>query len=61
MLTEVSAIVQYLAGQVPGKRLLPEVGSMERYHAVEWLSFVSAELLKSLGMLFVPAGTAVRA
>ena len=31
MLTEVSAIVQYLADRVPEKRLIPAAGTMERY------------------------------
>jgi glutathione S-transferase len=54
VLTEGPAIVQYLADQVPEKKLVPAAGSMERYRAVEWLSFISTELHKSFGPLFKP-------
>ncbi|MDB5765077.1 MAG: Glutathione S-transferase [Herminiimonas sp.] len=52
VLTEGPAIVQYLADQVPAKKLAPAAGSMERYRLMEWLNFISTELHKSFGSLF---------
>jgi glutathione S-transferase len=54
VLTEGPAIVQYVADQVPEKKLAPAAGSMERYRTVEWLNFISAELHKNFGPLFRP-------
>lgn len=54
VLTEGPAIVQYLADQVPEKRLAPPAGTMERYRLMEWLSFISTELHKGFGALFNP-------
>jgi glutathione S-transferase len=53
-LTEGPAIVQYLADQVPEKRLAPPNGSLERYRLQEWLNFVSTELHKNFSPLFQP-------
>jgi glutathione S-transferase len=55
LLIEGSAIVQYIADQVPDKKLAPIAGSIERYRLQEWLSFISTELHKGLGVLFNPA------
>jgi len=55
LLIEGSAIVQYIADQVPDKKLAPITGSIERYRLQEWLSFISTELHKGLGVLFNPA------
>ncbi len=52
VLTEGAVILQYLADHAPAKMLLPKFGSMERYHAMEWLNFVSTELHKGLGAFF---------
>jgi glutathione S-transferase len=54
-LTEGPAIVQWIADQVPHKRLAPPAGTMERYRLMEWLNFVTAELHKSFSILFNPA------
>ena len=54
LLTENPAIVQYLADQRPEKNLLPRVGAMDRYRALEWLGFIATELHKSYGALFNP-------
>ena len=54
LLTEVSAIVQYLADRAPEKRLIPAAGTMERYHVLEWLSYISSELHKAFNPLFNP-------
>src|ERR1700681_1465161 len=52
ILTEVPAIVQYLADQKPASRLAPSAGTMERYRLQEWLSFLGTELHKSFSPLF---------
>lgn len=54
VLTEGVAIVQYLADLKPDRHLLAPVGSLTRYHTVEWLSYISSELHKSFGLLFRP-------
>lgn len=54
VLTEVAALVQYLADCVPEKQLAPAAGSMERYRLQEWLNFISTELHKNFGVLFNP-------
>ncbi len=62
-LSEGPAIVQYIADQVPDKKLAPAAGTMERYRLMEWLNFISTELHKSFSPLFNPdmvdAGKAV--
>jgi glutathione S-transferase len=54
ILTEVSAVIQYLADQAPKSGLLPEMGSAERYRVLEWIGFISTELHKGFGPLFKP-------
>ncbi len=53
-LTEGPAIVQYVADRVPQKKLAPENGSFQRYRLQEWLNFITSELHKGFGPLFVP-------
>lgn len=48
LLTEVAAVLQYLADQRPELGLAPPAGSPERYRVVEWLSYVATELHKKL-------------
>ena len=55
VLLEGPAIVQYIADQVPKKKLAPTNGSMDRYRLQQWLNFISTELHKGLGALFNPA------
>jgi len=55
ILTEGPAIVQWIADQKPDSGLLPKNGTMARYHAQEWLNFITAELHKAIGALFNPA------
>jgi glutathione S-transferase len=50
--TEGAVILQWIADQVPDKKLLPKFGTKERYRAMEWLNFISTELHKGLGSLF---------
>jgi glutathione S-transferase len=45
-LTEIAAILQYLADQNPRSKLAPEWENLERYRLQEWLSFVGTELHK---------------
>lgn len=54
VLTEGPAIVQYIADMVPAMRLVPPLGSKERYHLQEWLNFITSELHKNFGPLFRP-------
>jgi glutathione S-transferase len=44
--------VQYLADQVPEKKLAPAHGTLERYRLQEWLTFISSELHKTFSPLF---------
>ncbi|KAA8730079.1 glutathione S-transferase [Ewingella americana] len=54
LLTEGVAIVQYLADQKPDRNLLPEFGTLARYHALEWLNYIATELHKGFSPLFNP-------
>ncbi len=54
ILTEGTAIVQYIADKAPNAKLAPPNGSMERYRAQEWLNFIATELHKGFGPLFNP-------
>lgn len=54
VLTEGPAIVQYVADQVPDKKLAPAAGTMERYRLVEWLNFISTEIHKTFSGFFKP-------
>ena len=53
-LTEVGAILQYLADSNPGANLLPAVGGLQRYRVVEFISYISGELHKNFAPLFNP-------
>ncbi|WP_010598972.1 glutathione transferase GstA [Rickettsiella massiliensis] len=52
LLTEGVAIVQYLADQLPSSGLFPPIGSLLRYHTIEWLNYISTELHKGFSPLF---------
>jgi glutathione S-transferase len=52
VLTEGSAVMQYLADQNPGSGLAPRFGEFERYQFIEGLHYLSTELHKTLGALF---------
>ena len=54
-LSEGPAIVQYIADQVPDKKLAPPAGTMARYRLMEWLNFTTSELHKGFSPLFNPA------
>ena len=53
-LREGPAIVQYVADQVPDKKLAPANGTMARYRLQEWLTFIGTELHKGHSPLFAP-------
>jgi len=46
------AIHTYVSDLAPQKNLLPTAGSFERAEAMNWLSFVAADLHKGIGALF---------
>ena len=53
LLTEGAAIVQYIADQVPSKRLAPPNGTIERAKLQAWLNFFSSEMHKgAFGPIF---------
>lgn len=54
LLTEGAVIVQFLADKVPDRQLLAPLGSLTRYHTLEWLNFVATELHKGFTPLFKP-------
>ncbi|HUN50293.1 MAG TPA: glutathione transferase GstA [Candidatus Sulfotelmatobacter sp.] len=54
VLTEGSAIVQYIADKSPGAKLAPAAGSIERYRLQEWLNYVASEVHKGFSPLFNP-------
>lgn len=53
LLTEVVAIMLWVADQVPERHLAPSPGTMERYRVIEWLTFVGTELHRCIGGQFV--------
>ena len=55
VMTEVSALIQYLADQAPQAGLMPAFGTPERYKVLEWIGFVSTEIHKGFGPLWNPA------
>ena len=54
-LSEGTAIVQYIADQVPEKNLAPANGTVARAQLQGWLNFIATELHKGFGPLFSPA------
>jgi glutathione S-transferase len=53
VLTESSAVLQYIADQAPDSQLAPPAGTVERYRLIEWLNFITSELHKKhLWMVF---------
>ena len=54
-LREGPAIVQYIADQVPDKKLAPANGTMARYKLQEWLTFIGTEIHKGFSPMFNPA------
>ena len=54
VLTEGTAIVQYLADQKPESGLAPRAGTFARYRLVEMLNYIASEVHKGFGPLFNP-------
>lgn len=54
ILTENTAILQFLADKNEAFHLLPKVNNFARYRVLEWLSFISSDLHKTFGPLFKP-------
>ena len=54
VLTEGSAIVQYIADKKPGSKLAPSAGTTERYRLQEWLNYIASEIHKGFSPLFNP-------
>jgi glutathione S-transferase len=54
ILTEVSAILQYLGDLAPGSGMVPEAGTMERYRLLEWIGYIATEIHKSYSPLWYP-------
>jgi glutathione S-transferase len=54
-LTEGPAIVQYIADQVPEKKLAPPNGTVARARLQSWLNFIGTEIHKGFSPLFNPA------
>jgi glutathione S-transferase len=53
VLTEMAAVMQWIADRAPHKELAPAWGSPERYALIAWLHFVSTEIHKKhLWMVF---------
>lgn len=51
-LSEGAVIVQYIADQTPARNLIAEKGTLQRYHQLEMLNYISTELHKSFAPLF---------
>ncbi len=54
LITEGVAIMQYVADNAPQSQLLPAVGTLSRYKALEWLNYIATELHKGFTPLFRP-------
>lgn len=54
ILTEAGVIIQYLADQKPELSLAPKAGTVERYHEMEWINFISTEIHKTFSPLWKP-------
>ena len=52
LLTEGAALLQYIGDLKPEAGLIPKPGTLERFRANEWLTFVSSEIHKSFSPLF---------
>ncbi len=54
ILTEAAVILQYVSDQKPDARLMPAIGTWERYQCQEWLNYISTELHKGFAPLWNP-------
>ena len=58
VLTEGTAIMQFIADQNPSSKFASTSCTMARSHLMEWLTYISAELHKTVGARWNPALTA---
>lgn len=52
ILTQSAAILQYIADLAPDAKLIPPLGTTERYQTIRWLTFISADVHKDFSVLF---------
>lgn len=52
LVTEMAAILQFIADQSPASNLALPPGTMARYRVIEWVHFIGNELHKNLGWFF---------
>lgn len=55
VLTEGTAVLQYLADRKPAAGLAPPNGTPARYRLQEWLGFINSEIHKNYSALFNPS------
>jgi glutathione S-transferase len=58
VLTEGTAVLQYVADQKPSAQLSGAPGSHAHYAVLEWLGYIGTELHKGFGPLFTPTSSA---
>lgn len=58
LLTETHAILTWLADRCPELALLPAVGDPARYHAHEWMNFLSSAVHPAIRAIFRPSAYA---
>jgi glutathione S-transferase len=51
-ITEVPAVLCYIADMAPDRRLLPDVGTRERYEALRWMAYLASTVHPALGRLW---------
>ena len=54
VLTEGAALLQFIGDQKPETGIIPKSGTLERFRANEWLTFISSEIHKGFSPLFNP-------
>ena len=54
VMTELAVLLQYIADQVPERKLAPEPTSPARYELQSWLNFIATEIHKGFSPLFKP-------
>jgi glutathione S-transferase len=59
-LTENVAVLAYIGGLKPDKKLAPAPGTFEHYRLLEWLAFINSELHKNFGTLFASSSEDVK-
>jgi len=59
VLTECTAVLQFLAQRTSPPRLAPAPGSIPHYRLLEWLSFLGSEVHQNFLPLFAPAEAVV--